>query len=201
MTEIINIGASKHLVPIYERLRKESTVLKEQGIDIELTFRQDGAYQILDCQFVSPDTVSQGIDDESFKICVHQIAEVVAEIIVIWWQPELVQAIMCKKYDNLSNEELDSILQKMFQPSLEKTIYVQFVAAALAWKKEIAHRIALFLEVANVLSIDGFINFRLQDFKWCLNWLMMWWKNIFWKGNTMILLHCCAILSIPKNRG
>lgn len=165
MTEIINIGASKHLVPIYERLQKESTVLKEQGIEVELELKHDGAYQLLDCQFANAEPASQEIDDKNLNICYHQVAEAVAETIVVWWQPEMVRTIIYEKYDNFSQEELDSILQKMFQASLEKTIYLQFVAAAIAWKKEIASRIVHFLEVGNVLSIDGIINFRLKDYK------------------------------------
>lgn len=165
MTEIICIGASKHLVPIYERLQKDSTVLKEHEAALEMALKHDGAYQLLECQLAIPENTSQVLNNDGLKICLHQIAEAVAENIVIWWKPELVRTIMYEKYDNLSNEELDSILRKMYQASLEKTIYIQLVTTALDWKKEIASRIVHFLEAGNMLSVDGFINFRLQDFK------------------------------------
>lgn len=165
MTEIISIGASKYLVPIYERLKKDSTVLKEHGIDMEMALKNDGAYQLLDCHLSIPEITSQPINHDGLKICFHQIAEAVAENIVICWKPELMRTIMYEKYDNLSNEELDRILRKMFQASLDRTIYIQLVTTALDWKKEIASRIVHFLEAGNMLSVDGFINFRLQDFK------------------------------------
>jgi len=165
MTESFSIGATKHIVPIYERLAKDSEALRQHGLNLNLSVRRDGAFQLLNCELDVEDTTSTIVNDDGLTICCHQIAEAVAEAIVIWWKPELVRDIINDKYSNLSGAEIETILQKMFQASLEKSFYIQSVTAALTWKKEIASRVLHFLEAGNTISVDGFINFRLRDFK------------------------------------
>lgn len=165
MTETFSIGATKHIVPIYERLVQDATVLKEHGLTLNLSVRKDGAYQLLDCELNVEGNTSEELSDDGLRVCCHQIAEAVSEAIVVWWKPELVRSILCEKYSNLSHGETDIVLRKMYQASLEQSFYIQSVTAAVAWKKEIASRLVHFLEAGNMISVDGFINFRLRDFK------------------------------------
>ena len=165
MTENIRIAASKHIVPIYERLKKDDKILKEHGAIMNLSAVKDGKYQVLNCELVFEEQLSEAINDQGLNICFHQIAEAVAETIVIWWKPELVRAIIYEKYQSLSSSEISNILNSMFRATIEHSFYMQSVNSALTWKKEISSRVVDFLEAGNTISVDGFINFRLQDFK------------------------------------
>lgn len=165
MTETFKIGATKHIVPIYERISKDAMVLKEHGIEVDLTLGKDCGYQLLDCEVKLKDTPSGAINEDGLTIFCHQISEAVAETIVVWWKPDLVNMIINEKYRNLSTSEVDIILRKLFHASLGKSFYINSVTAALTWKKEIASRVFDFLEAGNTITVDGFINFRLQDFR------------------------------------
>lgn len=162
MIETFRIGTSKHIVPIYERLKKDASELNERGILIKLLQGEDGEYQLLDCELTIDENGLASIED-GFSICCHQIADAVAEAIVIWWKPELMQAIISEKYQNLSHSESSQIVRKLHLR--EQPLYIQSVATTLTWKKEIASRIVDFLEAGNMVTVDGFINFRLHDFK------------------------------------
>lgn len=164
MTERVRIGATKHLGPIYEKLKKDSAVLKERGIKIDLSVRRDGRYNLLDYE-ISDEINSEIIWDNRISLCWHHISEAVADAIVTWWQPEIVRSIIDAAYPDLTEAETERIIRKLFVVSNKQDIYLQTMISNLSWKKEIASRVVEFLETGNEITIDGFIQFRLKDFR------------------------------------
>lgn len=164
MTECVRIGATKHLIPIYNRLKKESVLLKELEMDINLSVSRDGYYSLLDYE-ICDEKDFEIISDNRISLCRHHIAEAVAEAIIDCWQPEMVRSIVESTYSDLSAMDTDRIIHKLFKPSNDQSIYLQTITSNLGWKKEITSRVVEFLETGNEIIIDGFIQFRLQDFK------------------------------------
>ena len=163
MTETIKIGATKHIGPIYKRLLTDAAFLKERGIIIDLSVSKDGDYDLIECRLDIETAEPSEDDDRGFAICCHHIAEAVADVIAVWWKPELVKEIMTKRYHSLSNAEIEHILQKMLRTEKEQFSYLQCKTGP-TWKREIATRASDFLELGNIITIDGFINFRLKDY-------------------------------------
>ncbi|HHX94646.1 MAG TPA: hypothetical protein GX691_02320 [Clostridia bacterium] len=163
MTETIKIGATKHIGPIYKRLLTDAAFLKERGIIIDMSVSKDGDYDLIECRLDIETAGPSGDEDTDFAICCHHIAEAVADVITTWWKPELVRAIMTKKYQSLSNAEIERILQKMLRTEKEQFSCFQSKTGP-TWKREISARASDFLELGNIITIDGFVNFRLKDY-------------------------------------
>jgi len=163
MTENIRIGATKHLVPVYERLKKEAQFFQECEIATRLSVSRDGQYNLLDYEITGE--IDADIFDSKLSLCYHQIAEAVAEVIITWWQPEIFREIIQGGYPELCSSDVERVINKLFTVSREPGVFMQVVTSNSAWKKEIATRVVDFLETCSSLVIDGFINFRLQDFK------------------------------------
>jgi len=165
MTERISISATADVDFIFERLNHQFTLLRQRGINIDLFTREVGEYKIIDCVISSPDSDYDIFEEDRIALCRHHIANTIADMIVEKWRGRLVSQIIDVNYQCFNPAEKNKVYSRSLELLQEQEVNINLVAAILNWKKEIAERVLDFLKTSNRLIIDGFVNFRLKDFR------------------------------------
>jgi len=159
MMTSISIGTSRNSEAIRTRLGKEFSILQSEGLDVSLEESHMGDYTFLDCY------LDKAYKPEQEMVLRHYIANAISEFIINVWEQLILSKITKEQFYFLTKEEKENVVNKARQ-ILESTSQGtgNFYLYRLNRKSKILHKILDYLTVYPQINIDGFINFRLQDY-------------------------------------
>lgn len=165
MATSISIGSSTDSDLICSKLGKELSFLKDEGIDVLLKQNSLGNYSFLDC------TISEVKKPEQEMILKHYVANAISDVILNQWEYLILKKITKNHYYYLSPEEKENVLNKSKKilEAVSKNGEDNYLLYRLNRKSKILQKVLDYLSQSNKINIDGFVNFRLQDYLEDLN--------------------------------
>jgi putative sporulation protein YtxC len=160
MATSISIGTSMDADFICSRLGKELSVLQDEGINVFLKQNNKGNYYFLDC------SLEEAKKPEQEMILRHYVANVISDAIINQWESSILKKITKTNYYYLSPEEKENVLikAKKILEAVSNNGEDNYLLYRLNRKSKILHKVLDYLSQNNSINIDGFINFRLQDY-------------------------------------
>ncbi|TYP49808.1 putative sporulation protein YtxC [Thermosediminibacter litoriperuensis] len=147
----LTIGVIEPVDGFEDRLRAELDILKGKGVGVILRREKVGTSIFYNC----------AIDDDFFT----SIAEMLADVVIDFWEPKLLKRIM-KKFFYFDKNEQRSIYD--FARRILNFSYrndKKDSPCHLKRKTVLIHKILDYLNnCSNTIILDGFINFRLKEY-------------------------------------
>lgn len=165
MATSISIGTSMDSDFICSRLGKELSILQDEGIDVLLEQNNLGNYSFLDC------SIQEVKKPEQEMILRHYVANAISDVILSQWEYLILKKITKTHYYYLSPDEKENVLNKAKKilEAVSKNGEDNYLLYRLNRKSKILQKVLDYLSQNNSINIDGFINFRLQDYLEDLN--------------------------------
>lgn len=165
MTYKLKIGSGRSISHLEKELSRNFQWLQERGYALNIKCEDIGKdhYLVITLQG-SSDSRFFRVKDIIY-IFKYQLAEVLAEEILTFWENDLVRKLVEKKYRRLPEVEKNELLQKALG-FLQKCNDNESLNMLMRFgrKNRIARRIFDHLHQTDLLVIDGFINFCLRDY-------------------------------------
>ncbi|ADL08164.1 putative sporulation protein YtxC [Thermosediminibacter oceani] len=145
----ITIGVIEPIDGFEHRLRAEFETLKEKGMEAILRREKVGTSIFYHC----------AIEDDLFTY----IAEMLADLVIDFWEPKLLKRIIRKYFYFDKNEQtaIFNFARRILNFSYGKDKSSQNLSKR---KTIVIHKILDHLNNCNTIILDGFINFRLKEY-------------------------------------
>ena len=158
MATSITIGTSMDADYIYSRLGKELSILQGEGIDVLLEQNCRGNYTFLDC------SIEEAKKPEQEMILRHYVANAISDAILSQWE-----YLILKNYENplllfVPGRKENVLTKAKILETVSNCEEDNYLLYRLNRKSKILHKVLDYLSQNNCINIDGFINFRLQDY-------------------------------------
>lgn len=165
MTCKLRIGSNREVNQLTVALTQGFQWLNERGYSLQIKQERLGTYNYLLLSLQGPGQGSFLREEDMVHIFKYQLAEVIAEDILDGWETELVRRRIDKKYRVLSEAEKQLLCEKAVD-FLKRCNENESLNLLIRFgrKNKITHRIFDHLHSNDVLILDGFINFCLQDY-------------------------------------
>lgn len=155
----ITIGTAAGIDEIRQRLDDEFRFLEEEGVRVRIGQSHRGAFAFLDCE------VDGGGDARSSQMDAllrHYVASALSDVIVEKWERDLIRKIIRGSYSYFSRDEQDLIAD--YTGRTLRGNGDSHHGYAVNRKSQILHRLRDYLDTADELVLEGFVNFRLRDY-------------------------------------
>ncbi|MGI6684913.1 MAG: putative sporulation protein YtxC [Bacillota bacterium] len=165
MVTLISISTSMDADFICSRLGKELSILQNEGINVLVEQNNKGNFVFLDC------SIEEAKKPEQEMILRHYVANAISDAILGQWEYLLLKKITKNHYYYLSPDEKENVLMKAKKilDAMSNNEEDKYLMYRLNRKSKILHKVLDYLSQNNSINIDGFINFRLQDYLEDLN--------------------------------
>ncbi|NLY50752.1 MAG: putative sporulation protein YtxC [Firmicutes bacterium] len=162
MAQGISIVTEEHPDAVRQRLTEELNQLKNEGLEVRISETMRGQATFLGCNIVkSRPLLPPG---EAQLVLRYFVANALADEIVSTWEETLVREIVREECHHFSSEERRQIAQLVLQ-KLGETWGEDEASLALRRRGQIARKLLEYLETADFLVLEGFIRFRLAEYR------------------------------------
>jgi putative sporulation protein YtxC len=161
MTHSISIATAEHPAAVRQRLAEELLQLKREGLDVNLSETHRGNLTLLGCDISSRTRLPPG---EAQLILRYFIANALADVIVDHWQENLVRELVreeCRHFTAEERKEITDIVLKR----LDETWDANQPTPYLQRRNQIVKKLVEYLETSHFLVLEGFIRFRLGEYR------------------------------------
>ncbi|ATW23920.1 putative sporulation protein YtxC [Candidatus Formimonas warabiya] len=160
MATSITIGTSIESEFISSRLGKDFNILQNEGINIMMERNCLGDYTVLDC------SLKELPIPEHEMILKHYVANAISDFILTQWEHLILKKITKLQYYYLTKDEKENVLNKArnILETVAKPGKDDYLLYRLNRKSKILHTVLDYLSQDDTINIDGFVNFRLQDY-------------------------------------
>jgi putative sporulation protein YtxC len=165
MNQCIAVGAMQNAELVKKRLQREFKILEGEGIKIRLEENPPaGKLTFFFCWLA--DFTRCPYKKEDIPVIFKQyIAGALADLILEQWERQLLQQIIREKYFYFEPAEKEIIYQLALR-YIDKGIYRSAdELLCFCWKSKIFKKLLEFLRTHNQIVIEGFIRFRLKEYK------------------------------------
>lgn len=134
--------------------------MQQAGIQVILEKFNIGNYTYLDC------ILEEAKKPEEEMMLRHYVANAISDAILNHWEYKILKKITRLQYYYLSPQERENVLLKAKKILEDATNYGgdHYLMYRMNRKSKILHKLLDYLSQNNNINIDGFINFRLQDY-------------------------------------
>lgn len=159
---ILSIAASRHIDQVRRRLNFELKGLEEEGFNIDIRETSKGNMTFLGCNVERRNREMLSARD-ILMLCRHYVANALSDLIIDDWETLLIQRIIRQNYQYFSLEEQEAIL-KQVSDSLNEDSGNRGTIWRISRKGKVLNKLLEYLNLNDVLILDGFVNFRLRDY-------------------------------------
>ncbi|BCV25284.1 putative sporulation protein YtxC [Gelria sp. Kuro-4] len=161
MRHSINIATTEHPAAVRQRLTEELLQLKREGLDVSLSESIYGNQTFLGCDINTRTLLPPG---EAQLVLRYFIANALADVILNHWEESLVRELVREECRHFSGEERREIAQMVLR-KLGETWNQGQGTPYLRRRGQIAKKLLEYLETSDFLVLEGFIRFRLSEYR------------------------------------
>lgn len=161
MAQGISIATAEHPAAVRERLAEELAQLKREGLDVSLSEVSRGDLTLLGCNINARTLLPPG---EAQLVLRYFIANALADVIVNNWEESLVRELVRQECHHFTAEERRQIAQIVLR-KLGETWSEGQGAPYLRRRGQIVRKLLEYLETSDFLVLEGFIRFRLAEYR------------------------------------
>jgi putative sporulation protein YtxC len=159
---LLSIAASRHIDQVRRRLDGELKGLEREGFNIDIIETSRGYLTFLGCNVERQNPALLSTRD-IVMLCRHYVANALSDLIIEDWEGMLVRKIIRQNYQHLSPEEQDAVFGNV-EDSLEDTSGSRGIIWRITRKAKVLNKLLEYLDLNDVLILDGFVTFRLKDY-------------------------------------
>lgn len=147
------------------RLETSFYWIKEKGYTLSVEKPDECDQNSLLITLCGPDRTGVFNNEDIIYIFKHQMAEIISEIIMGYWEKRIIQNKVERQYRRIPIDEQARIIEKA-SDFLSRCNENESLNLLLKFgrKNKIAHRVLDHLHNSNALNIEGLIHFRLQEY-------------------------------------
>lgn len=147
------------------RLETSFYWIKERGYTLTVEKPAVSNSESLLISLCGPDHCGVFNNDDIIYIFKHQMAEIISEAIMVYWEKRIIQNRVERQYRKVSADDQAQLIDKA-SDFLSRCNENESLNLLLKFgrKNKIAHRVLDHLHTSNSLNIEGLIHFRLQEY-------------------------------------
>lgn len=161
MTRGISIATAEHPAAVRQRLTEEILQLKREGLDVSLSETIRGNLTLLGCDINGRTRLPPG---EAQLVLRYFIANALADVIVNHWEESLVRELVREECRHFTGEERKEIAEIVLR-RLGETWNTSQASPHLRRRAQIVEKLLEYLETSHFLVLEGFIRFRLGEYR------------------------------------
>jgi len=158
--QAITIGTAAGIDEIRQRLDDEFRILRAEGVSVRIGQSHRGAFAFLDC---AVDADGSARSAQIGSLLRESVATALSDVIVEKWEDHLIRKIIRGSYSYFSRDEQDLIAAYTGR-TLRSGAEDARGGNAEGRKTRILRRLRDYLDTADELVLEGFVNFRLRDY-------------------------------------
>jgi putative sporulation protein YtxC len=163
VVQTISIGATQHMDLFKAKLSSQLKLCEGQGLKINLEESPAGKFTFLSCHITGESR--RGLNDEQIQSFLRQqLAEIITEIILNYWEDFLLKEIIRENYYYFGEEEKKLIYDYSLRHINRDGREARDTLYWLSRKNRINQKLIDFLKYNNQIIVDGFIRFRLKEY-------------------------------------
>jgi len=163
VAQIISIGSTQHIDLLKAKLGRGLRLLERNGLILNLEEKSAGNITFLSCYSAGFQGYDQVEDNIRIKIK-RYVADIIADIILSYWEAFLLKNIICENYYYYGDEEKKIIYDHALLHINRKANEPRKSVYWLNRKSKIYKKVLDYLKINNNIVIDGFIRFRLKEY-------------------------------------
>lgn len=157
MAAAINLASMKNPAALRQRVVAELLQLRKQGLEVSLCETRRGQLTFLGCNIVQNSGVLPPDQAQGLLRCF--LANALADIIITHCEENLVHKLVQREYRTLSLEDR----QKIIDLTLKKE--GDLLPTPADRHARIVRKLVDYLKYSNTIIVEGFVRFRLQDYR------------------------------------
>jgi len=161
MTQIA-VGSEEGVGEIRRRLDGEFRLLKKEGIDVSVRETSRGGVPFLDLSVRN--YPERGSAQDVLRLFKHYLAVALSDVIVNGWEASLVRKILNENYRGFDRREQEIILSNVGH-DLDGGGLSGARFYRLSRKGKVLQRLLDYLDGSDELVLEGFVRFRLKDYR------------------------------------
>lgn len=139
-------------------------MLEKEGVEFKIYLDQKENIEFLICE-LKENKKYKNNPIETLNLFYHYIANIIADYIIMFKEPKILEKIIKQEYDYFTSQERDMILDFSRKVLKEREdFYFSTNAYRISKKVKIINEIVQYLESYDQLIIHGFIVFRLKSY-------------------------------------
>ncbi|AGB41983.1 YtxC-like family protein [Halobacteroides halobius DSM 5150] len=155
---LVRIGSNNYINNLEERLYFELGFLREDGIEIEINRIVENNIVFFECKYK---------EEEQFSIDIFReyIANALSDIIINYFESDLLDKILKNNYNYFSTEEKEIILEMAYDRlNFLVSQDNEEIISKIQRKNKVLLEIIDYLKSEDEFILEGFIRFRLKDY-------------------------------------
>lgn len=160
MVHSISIATAEHPAAVRQRLAEELVQLRREGLNVSLSESVRGDLTLLGCDIDGRTLLPPG---EAQLVLRYFIANALADVIINHWEEALVRELVREECRHFGSDERRAIAQIVLR-RLEET-WSDSQGRPYHWRAQIAKKLLEYLETSDFLVLEGFIRFRLAEYR------------------------------------
>jgi len=168
LAEEIRIGASENVDRVRDRLRFEMGFLAQQGLKVVVTEDRRGNTTFFVCRLEgdsSNEDAGNNARADRRELLRHHLANALSDLIVNDWERNLLNRMIKSSCEGLSAGEQSAIFSAASRSLDCRTDGRPDLLRRVNRKGRVLRTIMEYLSAQEEVNIDGFITFRLQDYR------------------------------------
>lgn len=161
--KLLSVGLTGTTDDIMVRLQNDCSALKQEGFRVAIDEMNKGSYTFLGCNVIEGELSFRNYERIK-SLLKNYVARILAEIVIGREEKRLVQKTIDANYYYFSEEERKLIYENAMK-SLNNDVGMYSDFNISARRKKVFDQILEYLETQHELVLEGFINFRLKDYK------------------------------------
>lgn len=157
----ISIATAEHPAAVRQRLTEELLQLKREGLDVSLSETIRGNLTLLGCDIKGRTRLPPG---EAQLVLRYFIANALADVIINHWEETVVRELVrdeCRQFTAEERKEIAEIVLKR----LDETWNSSQASPHPKRRNQIVKKLWEYLETSHFLVLEGFIRFRLGEYR------------------------------------
>jgi len=162
---LLTIASIEPIAGFEDRLRLEFNLLKEDGLEISYKKVLKDNISFYHCYIDDEFLLKENNFDRVKQKFINCIANALSDIIINYWEPELIRRIIKDNYFYFNKTEQGKIFD--FANSIlnyNEANGKHDISYQIRRKNFVLHKIREFLSNNGLIILDGFVNFRLKEY-------------------------------------
>lgn len=154
------VGSVKNPETIREKIKANWGNYSKDGLNIDLHQEHRGNFTFLNVK-IEPEAAKPRNGGVLFKQCNRMLAQILTDLIMENWEHKLVYKIIRNQYYYFNRDERKEVLLRALGMLKEKSFEGQFDTR----NETVMEQFEDYLDQNNAVNMEGFINFRLKDYR------------------------------------
>lgn len=162
--KLLSVGLTETAEEVRGRLQQDFRTLTQEGFRVAIDEINRGNYTFLGCNVIEGELSFRNYERIK-NLLKNYVAKILAELIILREEKKLVRRIIEHNYYYFSDEERNTIYEKSIQLLNNGTTGILSDFGVKARHGKILSSINEYLDNNHELVLEGFINFRLKDYR------------------------------------